>query len=65
MFEFSVAYVCLAIGFMMAFMILFSAEEPFTQFPGSLVSVGLVKNCDVFFIEPKLILGFGDDAWRN
>ena len=39
MFEFSVAYVCLAIGFMMAFMILFSSEEPFKEFPGSLVSV--------------------------
>lgn len=39
MFEFSVAYVCLAIGFMMAFMILFSSEEPFKQFPGSFVSV--------------------------
>ena len=42
MMEFSVAYGCLAIGFMMAFMILFSSDEPFNKFPGTLVSVSLL-----------------------
>lgn len=39
MFEFFIAYGCLAFGFMMAFMILFSSAEPFNKFPGTLVSV--------------------------
>eukprot|EP00092_Neocalanus_flemingeri_P028468 GFUD01030913.1.p1 GENE.GFUD01030913.1~~GFUD01030913.1.p1 ORF type:complete len:752 (+),score=115.18 GFUD01030913.1:114-2369(+) len=60
MFEFSVAYVCLAIGFMMAFMILFSSEEPYKQFPGSLVSIlvmmlGEINYQDLYYPKKQVI----------
>jgi len=51
MMEFSVAYGCLAIGFMMAFMILFSSDEPFNKFPGTLVSVFVMMLGEINYQE--------------
>jgi len=60
MMEFSVAYGCLAVGFMMAFMILFSSDEPFNKFPGTLVSVfvmmlGEINYQDLYYPEKEFI----------
>jgi len=51
MMEFSVAYGCLAVGFMMAFMILFSSNEPFNKFPGTLVSVFVMMLGEINYQE--------------